>query len=212
MSPAAPLSVRRFGDYAVLAVPPGIAAAPSALVIDELLSLAAWPASGLVLDLGDGSSCDEATLRFIAHVHRRAHARRIALAVVLSEASAAGRVQELLAADGLEPALRVHASVAAACDALNRTRPAPARLDGHATLSSHPYPPGSRVHHAADTEPGRYADGTAEVLEATPDPQGGHTYRVRRDDGTEETWPDYFTIAAAIPKPTSGTHRADNSF
>jgi hypothetical protein len=70
----------------------------------------------------------------------------------------------------------------------------------------HPYPEGTRVRHAGDDSVGALATGNARVLENEGRPGGEITYRVRKDDGGEDTWPSYFTIP--VSNTSSGRHSA----
>lgn len=63
----------------------------------------------------------------------------------------------------------------------------------------HPYPPGMRVHHAAETDPRAHGEGSATVLAHVnlPHPQRGLVYQV--DTGLEtQHWPAGLTIPAGL--------------
>lgn len=68
-------------------------------------------------------------------------------------------------------------------------------------IPAHPYPAGTRVHHAAEQDPSVCAAGTAVVLGAESLSNGRFSYRVRRDDGQEHQWPSFFTIPVETAPP-----------
>lgn len=61
------------------------------------------------------------------------------------------------------------------------------------------------MRHAGDDSVGALATGSARVLGTDGAPGGETTYRVRKDNGGEDTWPGYFTIPVSNSS-ASGRH------